>query len=238
VPGADTDSSGDAPPGVAGGIESIEVGRACGVLHAAHLGNTVWGFVATRDDFGRGVWVTRDNLGFNETSVGDQVLVSLSGEVLEGRGETDAEYGMALAVMVARPDVHALVHAHSLHATSFGATHRQFHAISHEGCHLVPPDLARQRIAGESKSGDKGSEIATTLGTRNAVLLVGHGLVTAGASLGETVALAVYLERACQLQLLAEEHVHTVDDLDVMEKRFGQLQRPRISWEYLRRVTP
>jgi ribulose-5-phosphate 4-epimerase/fuculose-1-phosphate aldolase len=66
----------------------------------------------------------------------------------------------------------------------------------------------------------------------------GHGLVTAAETLGEAVALAVYLEKACQLQLLAGDDCHTISDVEVMKKRSGQLSRPRISWEYLQRVTP
>jgi ribulose-5-phosphate 4-epimerase/fuculose-1-phosphate aldolase len=49
----------------------------------------------------------------------------------------------------------------------------------------------------------------------------GHGLVTVAETLGEAVALAVYLEKACQLQLLAGDDVHTIPDGEVMKKRSG-----------------
>jgi ribulose-5-phosphate 4-epimerase/fuculose-1-phosphate aldolase len=135
-------------------------------------------------------------------------------------------------VMAARPDVHAVVHAHSLYATSFSTTGRQLRALSHEGCHLVPPEVAR---CVESSSRAE-SDLAASLGSRNSVLLSGHGLITVAETVGEAVALAVYFEKACQLQLLAGDDVHVVPDGEVMKKRSGQMRRPQISWQYLQRA--
>ena len=139
-----------------------------------------------------------------------------------GRGEPNEEFALALAVMTSRPDVNALVHSHSLHATAFAAIQRPLEAISHEGCHLVPPDVVRKPVLRGAASGDEGVAFAAILGERNAILLAGHGLVTVGDSLGEAVALAVYLEKACQLQPPPGEDVHTVSDNAVMEKRSGK----------------
>jgi ribulose-5-phosphate 4-epimerase/fuculose-1-phosphate aldolase len=132
-----------------------------------------------------------------------------------------------------------VVHVHSLHATAFAATNRALRAISHEGCHLVPTEVARGRFSDHpGTSPDEGRELAASLGLRNSILTPGHGLVTVAETLGEAVALAVYLEKACQLQLLAGDDFYTIPDVEVMKKRSGQLSRPRISWEYLQRVTP
>jgi hypothetical protein len=46
------------------------------------------------------------------------------------------------------------------------------------------------------------------------------------------------LEKSCHLQLLVGEDGHRVPDEEVGLKRSGQLRRPAISWDYLRRVTP
>jgi ribulose-5-phosphate 4-epimerase/fuculose-1-phosphate aldolase len=61
-------------------------------------------------------------------------------------------------------------------------------------------------------------------------------MVTGADSLGNAVALAVYLEKSCQLQLMVGRRGHVVSDDDVLEKRSGQLARPSISWAYLKRV--
>jgi ribulose-5-phosphate 4-epimerase/fuculose-1-phosphate aldolase len=230
--------------GAAGGKDAevvtlSEIVQACRVLHAASLTTTVWGFVAVRDASGRGAWVTRDNVGLDEVNIDDIVLVSSEGKLVQGVFEPDSEHALALEVMVSRQDVHAVVHVHSLHATAFAATNRALHAISHEGCHLVPPEVVRGRFADNPGTRpDEGGEVVASLGLRNSILMPGHGLVTVAETLGEAVALAIYLEKACQLQLLAGDEVHTIPDVEVIEKRMGQLSRPRISWEYLQRVSP
>jgi ribulose-5-phosphate 4-epimerase/fuculose-1-phosphate aldolase len=230
--------------GAAGGKDAevvtlSEMVRACRVLHAASLTTTVWGFVAVRDTSGRGAWVTRDNAGLDEINIDDIVLVSSEGELAQGVFEPDSEHALAVEVLAARRDVQAVVHVHSLHATAFATTNRALHAISHEGCHLVPPEVVRGRFADDpGTTPDEGRELVASLGLRNSILMPGHGLVTVADTLGEAVALAIYLEKACQLQLLAGDDVHTIPDVEVIEKRSGQLSRPRISWEYLQRVTP
>ncbi len=216
-----------------------EIVRTCRVLHAANLTTTVWGFVAARHASGGGIWVTRDNVGFDEVNIDDIVLVSSKGELVQGDFEPDSEQALAIEVMASRRDVQAVIHVHSLHATAFAATNRALHAISHEGCHLVPPDIARSRFLDDPGTWtDEGRELVSSLGQRNSILMPGHGLITVAETLGEAAALAVYLEKACRLQLLAGMDFYAIPDAEVMKKRSGQLSRPRLSWEYLQRVTP
>jgi ribulose-5-phosphate 4-epimerase/fuculose-1-phosphate aldolase len=238
VPIAEPGTSASAARGALARAIPSEVVEACRVLHAAGLGNGVWGLVAARDPSARGVWMTRGGVGFDEVGLEDLVLVSSPEDALDV-ARLDGEGALALEVMASRADVSAVVHAHSLYATAFAATGRALQAISHEGCHLVPPDVARARAPDEPGDARAGlRRLAGALGARNAMLLAGHGLITVAGALGEAVALAVYLEKACRLQLLAGARVHTAPDAEVIEKREGQLRRPRISWEYLRRVTP
>jgi L-fuculose-phosphate aldolase len=46
--------------------------------------------------------------------------------------------------------------------------------------------------------------VAKTLGKGNVLILRNHGIVTAGTTIEEAVFLAIKLERACRIQLLAE----------------------------------
>jgi ribulose-5-phosphate 4-epimerase/fuculose-1-phosphate aldolase len=225
----------DAPITVPNDRALAEMVQACRVIHAANLTLDPWGFVAIRDPSGRGIWVTNDAVGFNEVEVGDLVLVSISGDVVAGFAEPDSESALAVAVMSECPTVQAVVHVHSLYATAFSTTRSPLHALSHEGCHIVPPDIARVQSSGTF---DERRELAMLLGERKAILLAGHGLITAAETLGEAVALAAYLEKSCRLQLMVGRGGYTVDDENVLRKRLGQTARPSISWEYLKRVTP
>ena len=50
----------------------------------------------------------------------------------------------------------------------------------------------------------RGRAVANCLGSGNVVILRNHGIVTAGRSIEEAVFLAIKLERACRIQMLAE----------------------------------
>src|SRR5205085_12290183 len=50
----------------------------------------------------------------------------------------------------------------------------------------------------------RGKMVAKALGQGKVVILRNHGIVTAGASVEEAVFLAIKLERACRIQMLAE----------------------------------
>lgn len=208
--------------------------HACRVLHAAHLSNNTWGFVALRDPIGRGIWVTPDAMGFDEIEAPDIVLVSHRGDVIAGVGAPDDESAIGVWAMSDWPMIRAVVHVHSLYAAAFSSTDAALNALSHEGCHLVPPDVVRIHSL---STWEKDSGLASLLGERGAVLLRGHGMVTGAETLGRAVALAVYLEKSCRLQLMVGSG-YVVSDEEVLEKRSGQVARPGISWEYMKRVTP
>ena len=51
----------------------------------------------------------------------------------------------------------------------------------------------------------RGKAVAKTLGDRSALILRNHGIVTAGRTIEEAVFVAIQLERACRIQMLAEQ---------------------------------
>jgi ribulose-5-phosphate 4-epimerase/fuculose-1-phosphate aldolase len=87
---------------------------------------------------------------------------------------------------------------------AFGALDRPLLPLSHEGTLFVPPDIARFTRTGDLiLTPALGRELAVTLGDRNAILLVNHGIVTVGRDVATAVMAAVFLERACRTQLAA-----------------------------------
>lgn len=64
-----------------------DIVTACRVLEAAGQADTVWGHVSIRDPEGRGVWLKGSNLGFDEVTEDDVILVGWNGDVVEGSAE-------------------------------------------------------------------------------------------------------------------------------------------------------
>lgn len=215
------------------------VSRGCRVLGEADQGDLVWGHVSMRDPEGRGVWMKRSTIGFDEVQPDDVLLVSWDGEVLEGTGRRHAEYPIHTEIMAARPDVNAVVHSHAPHAVAFAAIGVPLRPVSHEGTLFVPPDVPRFTATGDLiLTRDLGQAVAETLGDSRAVFLVNHGIAVAGDDVPSTVTSAILLDRACQTQLRAMsagDLMHWSDDDEALDKR-DHCYSPALleqAWEYL-----
>jgi L-fuculose-phosphate aldolase len=181
-----------------------EVAVASRVLGEADQGDLIWGHASLRDPAGRGAWMKRSGLGFDEVRADDVLLVAPSGEVAEGSGRRHLEYPIHTEIMAARDDVGAVVHTHAPHAVAFASLRLPLLPISHEGTLFVPPDIARFTETGDLITTPRlGAAVATALGDRNALLLENHGIVVAEADLPTAVTTAIILDRACALQLRA-----------------------------------
>jgi L-fuculose-phosphate aldolase len=140
--------------------------------------------------------------------------------------------------MKARADVGAVVHTHAPWSVAFASTEEPLRPVSHEGTLFVPPDVARFTKTGDLiLSRELGADVAASVGERNAVLLVHHGIVTCGPDVVSAVMLAVFLERACRtnLRALAGGGPKTwSSDEEALAKR-EHVYSFRQAWDYLAR---
>ncbi|TQM11464.1 L-fuculose-phosphate aldolase [Pseudonocardia kunmingensis] len=219
--------------------EQVRLG--CQVLDLLGQSDLVWGHVSVRDPGGRGTWIKARGLGFDEVTASDVVLVDRDGTILEGDGGLHLEYPIHTEVLAARPDVSAVVHTHPQAAVAFGATDLELRPIGHEGALFSPP--GPPRFTGTSdliNTSELGAAVAASLGNHNAVLLVNHGIVTAGRDLPAAVLGAVFLEKACRLQLDAAatgRPLRWSTDEEAVAKResFGGPGQMASVWQYLLR---
>ncbi len=215
------------------------IADACRVLEAQGQGDMVWGHVSVRDADGRGVWLKGAGLGFDEVTAEDCVLLGWDGEVLAGTAKRHVEYPIHTEIMAARPDVGGVVHTHPLYAVAFGTLGRPLRALSHEGAQFAPPDVPRFTRTGDVvNTRELGQALAGTLGDSSVVLMPRHGISTAGATLGEAVGMAVHLERACQLELLAGPDAVGGSEEEAKAKRGRVRNRFETAYQYLERTTP
>ena len=103
----------------------------------------------------------------------DVCLVTPDGELVEGPSPS-VELPMHLAVLAARPDVGAVVHTHSPHATA------------------RPPVPICQGVSGTA---ELGAAVVAAAGDGDAVVMEGHGPVCFGADLASALARAFEVER-------------------------------------------
>lgn len=182
------------------------------------------------------MWLKGSNLGFDEVTEDDVILIGWDGDVLEGSAGRHVEYPIHTEIMARRPDVNAVVHTHPLYSIAFAATGWPLKALSHEGSHFVPPDIARFTKTGDLvRTAELGQSLAETLGERLAVLMPHHGITTAGSDVGQAVAAATHLERACRIALLAGENAIASPDEEALLKRERSARHLAMAWTYLAR---
>lgn len=213
------------------------IAEACRILHACGHSDVVWGHVGIRDVEGRGFWLKGSRLGLEEVTPEDVILLSWEGEILQGSAGRHNEYPIYTEIMARRPEVNAIVHTHPVHAIAFAATGRPLTHLSHEAMHFVPPDIARFESTSDIVNTPAlGRALADSLGDQVAVLMPHHGITTVGADVGEAVAAAVQLERACQIALLAGPDAIPAGDEDALQKHQRSRHRLQEVWTYLSRT--
>ena len=186
-------------------------------------------------------WIKNALCGFDEATPDQVVAASVRAE-----DPVDPlappELPLHQAIYRARPDVNGIVHSHAPHTLVFGTTDLPIHPVSHEGAHFVDRLGLFTDTSNTVLDQATGEAIAKALDDGEGVLLRNHGGVIIGKSVRHAAVFAQVLERACRLQLLAEQSGRPYTwstDTDVALKRdfiYADLS-VRSYWDYaVRRV--
>ena len=147
-----------------------------------------------------GMLITPTGMGA-ELSADDLVHVADDGS-LSGRWQPSSEWQFHQAAYHARPDVHAVLHTHAVHATALACLDRPlppFHyMVAVAGGSDVP--LVPYHTFGSQALSDA---VARALTHRHACLLAHHGLVACGPSMSQAMKVMLEVEGLCQTYLLA-----------------------------------
>ena len=182
---------------------------ACGLrtLGRLRLAEGVAGHVTVRDpELTDHFWVNPFGLNFKLMTVSDLILVSHTGEVVEGDKPVNAAaFAIHSQIHAARPDVVAAAHCHSMYGKTFSTLGRPLKMISQDAT-MFYNDVALCADGGGAVVLDTevGAAMARALGDRKALIHQNHGLITVGGSVDAAVWWFVALERSCQSQLVAE----------------------------------
>ncbi|RSM81612.1 class II aldolase/adducin family protein [Kibdelosporangium aridum] len=150
-------------------------------------------------------WVNPFGLDFHEVRVRDLLYIGPQGTVLAGRGamnpSVDPLHG---ELHRARPDLAAFAHTHSLYGKAWSSLGRVLDPITQDACALYGRHAVYAQYDGLVNDRQEGKEVVATMGAGTAVILQNHGFLTGGRSVAEAAWLFVVMERAAQVQLLAE----------------------------------
>lgn len=211
----------------------------CLILAAEDMSDYVWGHVSVRASREGTFWLKGAQLGLEEITLDDLILVDLNGQVLEGSRERHVEWPIHSEVYRARPDVNAVVHSHAFASVAFGATGLPLAHLGHEAARWIPPDIPRfTQTSDLIDSPELGQAMAEVIGPHGGALLRHHGMVVVGPDVPTACIQAIFLEQACRLQLtlLALGVPFEEASAEDAEVRRDKLARPGMYpklWEYL-----
>ena len=149
------------------------------------------------------IFIKPSGMDYHKMKATDLVTVDLEGKKVRGRWKPSVDLPHHLYIYKHRPDVGAVVHTHSNHATSFALLGRSIPAyltaIADEFGDEIPcapyVDNAADRI---------GEAVVAAAGKSPAVLLANHGVFAFGPSVAAAFKAAVMVEdaaRTCHLAL-------------------------------------
>jgi L-fuculose-phosphate aldolase len=143
--------------------------------------------------------------GYNKGSLKseDLVVVDLNGKRLEGKNKPSVETPMHCAIYRRRPDVNAVVHAHSPGCIAFGVAGLELPATTIE---LSAVSGARVPLARYVTPGtdELGLVTAEALGESQAVLMANHGMAAVGRTLLEAYHNALSVEFTAMVNINAK----------------------------------
>jgi L-ribulose-5-phosphate 4-epimerase len=189
------------------------------------------GNVSGRDPETNLVVIKPSGVAYEKLTPDDMVVVTLEGEVAEGKLKPSVDTATHLYVYRQRADVNGVVHTHSNYATAFAAVGKEIPcaltAIADEFGGPVP--VGPYAAIGEEEIG---RAIVECIGDSKAILMKHHGVFTIGASPEAAVKSAVMVEdaaRTCYLAMqIGELDEIPADEVKRAHKRYREKygQRP------------
>lgn len=152
------------------------------------------GNVSVRD--GDGFLVTPSGVPVEAMNPDSMVRMTMAGEVL-GVGKPSSEWRFHRDIFVARPAVNAVIHTHSMFATTIACLHREVPPLHYM---IAVVGGSNIRCAPYALFGTQALSDAAlaALHERNACLLANHGMIALGRDLDAALAVAVEVETLCE----------------------------------------
>jgi L-ribulose-5-phosphate 4-epimerase len=177
-------------------------------------------------------------IGLEEMRPDNIITVDIEGRRVDGTMPRHNEVFIHSEVLRARPDINAVVHTHPIHAVAFSSLGKPLLAVGNDASWFVGHLPIFSETTDLIVDPSRGKAVARCLGPHAALILRNHGIVTAGASIEEAVWVALKLEKACRMQLLAETAggprlVVEGDDLAKKAKRSNRGDLHRNVFDYL-----
>ena len=185
-------------------------------------------------------------LGWDEITASSLSTLDHNWNVLSHSGLKiqPAGYNFHSGILQARPDVNCVFHVHEDASQVIGAIEEKLVVLSQGGCRLYQ-EVGYHGFEGLAEEEDEVPRMLRDLGDKHTLIMLNHGLLSIGVTLGEAFGFMRALIDACRLQervmatggtmrpVSEELQAHTKAQ---MNGRRGNAPREDISWAYWLRL--
>ena len=166
--------------------------------------------------------ISPSGIDYHDVTAADIVIVNRTGQRVEGKLKPSSELGFHLALYDTREDITAVVHTHSVYATTMACLHWEIPAVHY----LVAFSGDKVPLAPYATFGsdELAENIITSIGDYNAVLLANHGLVTVGKDMESSFNVAEEIELVArmyyQAKSLGQPVLVDAEEMERVAKKF------------------
>lgn len=168
------------------------------------------GHISVRDpEFEHYIWMNPLGKHFGTMTAGDLICLDVhTGKVVGGnksKPSNSAGFLIHSEVHKARPDVHAVCHAHTNAGRAWSVFAKPLQMLTQDICDLYDAHAVYASYGGIVFGAEEGQNIAKALGKHNkGAILMNHGLISVGSTVDEAGFLFGLLDRGCAIQLQVE----------------------------------
>lgn len=185
----------------------------------ANLVAGTWGNISLRDEKEDVFVITPSGMDYYDLVPESLVTVDFDGNVVEGQKKPSTETSVHASIYKIRPDVNAIIHTHSIHASACAAACESIPCLLEDVAALVGGDIgvAQYALPGTPQLAQN---VIEALEDRNAVLMANHGVLCVGPDLDETIKTCRIVEKAALVYInckilgkyhrLKDEHIQAI----------------------------
>ena len=177
------------------------------------------------------VAISPSGLDYFETEPEDVVVIDLDGNIREGTYRPSSETKLHLELYNSRPDIHSVIHTHSVYATTIACLGWEIPALHYViGLAGTKVPIASYATYGTKELADS---VSKTIAHYNAVLLANHGLIAVGPNIRSAFATAEPIEFAArvyyQSKCIGEPVILPDAELETVIEKFKNYGQIRVS---------
>lgn len=154
---------------------------------------------------GRRFLINPKGLHFQRITAGRLIVIDEHGHTLEGSGRPPTSgHAIHTRIHLMHPHARVVMHVHAPYSTAITAIRGGRLEMVHQNATRFFGEIAYDdHFNGIADAVREGERMAEAMGDRRVLFLANHGVVVVGETIARTFDDIYYLERACQVQVLA-----------------------------------